>query len=249
MRNAAITMGLVLVLATVGQAGLIDTGILDLTGADESFDGAEEFNTGVTGPEIGLDGTGPKTLVAKFNTNAGGIHTFISYSPFGGVISDEGGEWPDGRPGADLRLKLNADTDQLRFEVSGGAETLSINNLNDGQDHVVAVVVPDQSNVTAGDAYFIIDGVQFAGDGGSTTPIDTADSVILDDQGDPNPLGSLDIIVGMDQADNGMDGMIDWVAIEDEALTADQIALLPEPATMSVLAIGGLAAILRRRKR
>jgi hypothetical protein len=248
MRKATAAIMVLFLLAGVSQAGLIDTGILDLTGTDETFDGSSDsVNSGVTGSEIGLPGTGPKTLVAKFNTSADGIHTFLSYSPFGGVNGEGGGLWPGAYAGADLRLKLNADTDQLRFEISGGAETLDI-DLNDGEDHVVAAVVPDTSNVTAADVYFIIDGVQYAGDGGSSTAIDTADFIIEDDQGDPNPNGSLDVIIGVDQADNYMEGTIDWVAIEDAALTADQIAALPEPATMSLLALGGLGVLIRRRK-
>jgi hypothetical protein len=178
---------------------------------------------------LNLVGTGPKTFVARIMTSSTNRLGILSYSPTGGATA-----------GTDLRLVLNAGN-ALRMEINSGAAQYDNINLADGEWHVVAAIVPDAAS--AKDITFFIDGTIYGDELGSGTTINTGDTV---DNG-----GSLNIRIGGDQTTNtigAFNGQIDWVGVYDSALTASEIAAIPEPATMSLLVMGGLVAVRRRRR-
>ncbi|WP_269541432.1 LamG-like jellyroll fold domain-containing protein [Cerasicoccus fimbriatus] len=210
------------------------------TGANGSF-----INTNVSGTSMGITGSGSKTLVAwvKSDTvgawNNGDRYGILSYSPDGGSGS-----------GDSLRLLIDENAGGLRFEVSAGFIALSQTNLDDGNWHMLAVVI--NAGDTVGDVDLYLDGEFLAHDSSGTPTrfINTGTSAT------PGNIANMAIGATQNTVGGGADafkGQIDGVRVYDEALS--EVALdniyttVPEPQTYALVGAIGLAVfVLRRRK-
>lgn len=196
--------------------------------ASLSIGGSSDLETNLTGADLGITGTGAKTFAAwiKMDSSVSGRQGIVSYSPTNGTGSGE-----------DLRLVYDASAGQLRLEVSAGAAGNDDFNLADGQWHLVAAIIP--ANSQAQDIDFYIDGDIYDDEVNSTRAINTA-------------TGLSEFFIGNDQTSNEptgiFDGLIDDVKVYDHALTESELdaLLVPEPASLALLTLGGLAMIRRR---
>lgn len=116
--------------------------------------------------------------------------------------------------------------------------------LNDGNWHHVVVV---RKGDNCYDAELYIDGDDY----------DWGTNIVSSGDSHGTSGGSGDMQLGArHSADNGwgtLDGDLDEVAIFSKALTSGEakdlyVAAIPEPATLGLLAIGGIAALLRKRR-
>ena len=142
--------------------------------------------------------------------------------------------------GARFDIKEQSATD-LRVEVEGDAVDTSA-DIDNGEWHFVAVTVPDSAQFK--DIGIFVDG--------NPTDLNTSTSTTAVVTG-ASPLVFGDSIY-QDGVPSNIDrtpnGYLDEFRLYDEVLTPEQIAgLVPEPATMSLLLAGGVAVLLRRRRR
>jgi hypothetical protein len=136
--------------------------------------------------------------------------------------------------GGGNRFDIRLDNGNLRLEVQAGGSTTG-SALADDTWHHVAIVVPGATS-TVNDVQYYIDGA-LVGTFSNAQNIDTG-------------VGPLRI--GDSYQDTGRDftGNIDDVRLYDTALTANEIAALaaiPEPGSLALLGLGGLAMLRRRR--
>ena len=131
--------------------------------------------------------------------------------------------------------RKNTGTIQIQFD--GGAAGSNIadttTSIDDGEWHLMTLTLDKTGN----EARFYMDGVQ---DGATTAySLDaTAVGFVMGTRWGSRTLGT-----------DSLGSTIDDVPIYNTALTAAEVAALPipEPATMSLLALGGLALLRRRR--
>lgn len=206
-----------------------------------SLDGTQGVDTNLTAADIGIDGVGPKTVTGWINTtqSGAGYNGWIwGWSPTGGS-----------GPGNDLRLCVQ--DGNLRFEVSAGYRKLDGVQVNTGEWLFVAAVVGTDSDYTLGNVKFYIgDGQtgQLYSPGGNNPDrlIDTVGTQL-----DPG-WGAEWIKLG--EAGNVQtdvwNGQLDAFRVYDVALDADQlhqVMMIPDPATLSILGLGGLFVMCRKR--
>lgn len=193
---------------------------------------ANQLDTNVSGAS--LAGSGSKTFVAWIK--ATGLSSFgagiLSYSPTRGSV-----------PGGDLRMRLDTNGN-LRAEVGGGdlVDSKGTDLVGAGW-RMVAVVF--NSNTSTSKLY-----VQGEGLVTQASIVDHA----IDTAGTTSNGGTLDYVIGGVQVTGfGFKGNIDRVQVYNNALSASQLDALataaptPEPASLALLAIGGLLLVCRRR--
>ncbi len=106
---------------------------------------AGNFGTNRSAADLGINGSGAKTITGWIKTSASSSQMFFGWTPGNG-----------GQAGQDLRLGLDA-SGHLRFEVSSGFALAGTTALNDGQWHMVGVVIePGDRTPTV---QFYIDGI------------------------------------------------------------------------------------------
>ncbi len=178
---------------------------------------AGNFGTNRSAADLGIAGSGAKTLTGWIKTTASTSQMFFGWTPGNGGLA-----------GQDLRFGLDA-SGHLRLEVSSGFAQYDTVALNDGQWHMVGVVIdPGDRTPTV---QFYIDGTLFAPTSSGDQAIATAatgtaprDEVVL---GTGYPTGT----------QQNWNGQLDDVRVFPEALAkpaldalrAAMIATPPEP--------------------
>lgn len=222
-------------------AGTLGTGVTwssDTSGAGSNWSAsfpnttAGHINTALNANDIGIAGTGAKTIVGWFKTSSQEQQMMFGYSPTNGLGA-----------GADLRLGHDSDG-FLRFEVSSGFALYNGATVDNGSWNKVAVVI--DANDTTDDVQFYLNGSLFNPTSSNGRLIDTAgtetqgaqfDSVLI---GNGNPLS----------ATQAWDGLIDEVRVYDSALSLTELnalSAIPEPSTLLFSGLG-LLMLLRRRR-
>ncbi len=159
------------------------------------------FGTNLDAQALGISGSGAKTITAWIKTTASSYNMFFGWSPLGG-----------GGPGENLRLGLDTDG-RLRFEVSNGFARYDTLALNDGNWHMVGVVIEAGDRVN--DVKFYINGVLVnpTSTGGANPLINTRAT------GTP-PLDEIFLGIGIPGgSSNSWAGLLDDVRVFDTALS------------------------------
>ncbi len=178
-------------------AGIGSTASLDFPGSNVGYVG-----TNLDARDLGIDGSGAKTITAWINTTEDFYGMFFGWSPHGG-----------GGPGENLRLGLH-DGGKLRFEVSSGFARYDNLALNDGEWHMVGVVIDEGDNVNS---------VKFYINGALVNPTSTGNRLInTRATGDP-PRDEIGLGVGTPAESLAWSGLLDDVRVFDAAL--DLVAL------------------------
>lgn len=193
--------------------------------ASISLAGTSGIGTNLDSADVGIAGSGAKTIISWIKTGSASEGAFFGYSPTVGSTA-----------GADLRFLVNS-AGQLRFEANVGNFAISSATVNDNAWHMVALVIP--ANATTSGISFYVDGT-LAG------PVSSGGSTILD-----TATGG-EFIIGSDgNAGRHFSGLIDDVRIYDTALTKAELdaifTAIPEPSA-ALFAGLGLLALLRRRR-
>ena len=121
-------------------AGIGSTASLSFPGTTAGYIG-----TNLNAQALGIDGSGAKTITAWIKTTEDFYGMFFGWSPLGG-----------GGPGQNLRLGLDTGG-KLRFEVSSGFVRYDNLELNDGNWHMVGVVIEPGDRVN--NVQFYINGM------------------------------------------------------------------------------------------
>ena len=225
-------------------AGALGTGVswsTDTPGAASDYSlsfpntTAGFVGTTLNATDMGISGTGAKTILGWFKTTSQEQQMFFGYSPSNGTGA-----------GQDLRLGHDA-SGYLRFEVSSGFALYNGKTLDDGAWHMAAVIISADDTTSTVDFY--LDGDLLTPTSSSTRAINTLgasslganfDQVVL---GNGNPTSST----------QAWDGFIDEVRVYNTALTETELdsiyAAIPEPATFGLVGLMGLACLVRRRIR
>jgi len=136
--------------STTDTPGPASTASLQFDGSgDGNFANSARLGLNRNATDLGINGSGAKTVVAWIKTTRADKRYFWGWSPGNGLV-----------PGGDLRLGIE-DNGKLRFEVSSGFTRYDTLALNDGNWHMVAVIIE------AGDG---VDDVGFYIDGNLVTP-------------------------------------------------------------------------------
>ncbi|AQT68964.1 PEP-CTERM protein-sorting domain-containing protein [Anaerohalosphaera lusitana] len=195
---------------------------------DMILDGDDGLNTGING----VAGAGARTISAWVKVDDGN---------YGGSIISYGDHSATGL-GTRFTFKINNDSGVLRCEIAGGF-SIGTTSVTDGQWHHVALTTAEGDGDTA-NVKFYIDGQQDAvADYGNANPIDSdaAEMSIGYSKAfyDLGWAGAMELIGGLDD-----------VRVYDEQLSSSEVAaLVPEPATMSLLAIGAFGLISSRKRK
>lgn len=194
---------------------------------------AGHVKTGLNAGDLGIDGTGAKTITGWFKTSSQSQQMFFGYSPSNGLGA-----------GNDLRLGHD-DSGYLRFEVSSGFALYNGATVDDNAWHMAAIVI--SSGDTTDDVEFYLDGDLLTPTSSNGRAINTLASQTQGAAFDEILIGN-----GNPATDTqAWDGLIDNVRVYDTALTETQLdglyTAIPEPTTLGVFALFGLAYILRRR--
>ena len=192
------------------------------------------ISTGLNATEIGIAGTGAKTIVGWFKTSSQEQQMFFGYSPTNGTGA-----------GQDLRLGHDANGN-LRFEVSSGFALTTAATVDDGAWHKVAIII--NAGDTTSDVEFYLDGSILTPTSSNGRAINTLgasangaafDQVLI---GNTNPLN----------ATQAWDGLIDEVRVYDTALTVGELNALqpiPEPSSALATLSGFLIVVIGLRRR
>lgn len=188
-----------------------------------------------------LSGTGLVTIhgyVAITNKSAPSVGTFeIS----GGFLNQVGDRTAAGSGDNDDRFTV-ADEGPAMLRIIGGEATINVSNFEQRAQGTFEAIM----NGTG------ISTINCVGVGGGASYMDLAgDLVISFAAGDPPPPGSYDLIVadsrtGTFDSITSDEPLVSWAYEDGSAKFTIQV--VPEPATMGLLALGGLAFIRRRRK-
>lgn len=135
--------------------------------ASMQFDGSNSGNYATSArlgmnrnaANLGINGAGDKTIIAWIKTTQTDKRYFWGWSPGNGLTA-----------GGDLRLGIE-NSGKLRFEVSNGFTRYDGISLNDGNWHMVAVVI--NAGDTIADVQFYIDGDLYTPTANNTQAIDT----------------------------------------------------------------------------
>ncbi len=180
----------------------------------------------------GLGGTGSFTIVSEFTTTANADQTIFAYNPGNG-----------GTGGQDIRFFAQANGN-FRLEMNAGAGfevNLGALNLNDGATHRVAVIFDSSTGTSFQDVDINVDGTTYNVTGGTNHTINLTTGAAADDN----------VSFGYqlnNPTNRTFTGAIEFGQIHDSALTASEIAAIPEPSSSALLGFGGMLLILRRRK-
>lgn len=128
--------------------------------ASLQFDGSGRFGANLNATDVGIDGSGAKTIVAWIKTTQADKRYFWGWSPGNGLV-----------PGGDLRFAIE-NGGKLRFEVSSGYARYDTLALNDGNWHMVAAII--HAGDTIGDVDFYIDGNLVTPTANTSTLINTS---------------------------------------------------------------------------
>ena len=209
------------------------------SGASVSFNGSvtARFGANLNANDIGINGSGAKTLVSWIKTTQVDKRYFWGWSPDNGQVA-----------GSDIRLGIE-NSGKLRFEVSSGFARYDGISLNDGNWHMVAVIIESNDTISTIDYY--IDGNIYSATGNTTTLINTAGS----GSGGVNTPNEIFFGSGGNTDQQHWIGNLDDFRIYDTALTDTELdtiynaVLVPEPST-ALLMLGGVAGLagIRRRK-
>jgi hypothetical protein len=204
--------------------------------ASLSFTGATtaRFGTNNNAADIGIDGTGAKTLVSWIKTAQAAYTFFWGWSPTNGTGA-----------GQDIRFGLNS-SGNLRFEVSSGFAEYTTEVLSDNEWHMVAAVIDAGDTTSTMQLY--LDGALVSPNSSNGRAINTAGT------GTPNQFF---FASSGNTTDKNWNGLVDDFQIYNTALSEGELDAIydamavPEPGVGSlVIAVAGLAvaANLRRRR-
>ena len=195
------------------------------------------FGTNRNAQDVGISGSGAKTIVTWFKTSAASSGTtryLWGWSPTNGLTN-----------GADLRFGVQ--NGGLRFEVTGGGANNTVSLVNDGNWHMAAAII--DANDTISTIQFYLDGNLITATGNTTQLINTAGTGAGTGT---NPNEFFIASNGNGTANNWI-GSIDDVRIYNTALSESELdtvfnaMAIPEP-TAALLGGLGLLTLLRRRR-